>query len=390
MLIPAPRPATLPGDGPAVQVGTWSFLRLGLVLGICTTAAMAIVGVLVVAGFRYATKDQLARATTTATGVASVATPTASTVPATERAPVPDINPPAPAPTTPEKLAPAPPAKTTPPPPPRKPPVGPPVDIREAMKKGGYPATMTAAAVESFVRFGTVERGNRFARGDQFDRMEITKEVKDHQATVTKQAFLFTDMEIVVPPRQEEFETKGLLVWCKLPLRIESWPDDEEPKQEGLLKLNLSRVNTRETWFLTKEKTLLPCNTPEEVRLLKQRNAIFYHPEGKTTDLVMVLFTDLEAAKAVSRGARNHVIDLVVEGLKYEEVTTWGYFNRQLLIEDDWDSEGLVRMEESGLVGTAPAYFRVDMKTMPKLVMAELVSATLKHKSGTTVASFKR
>lgn len=258
------------------------------------------------------------------------------------------------------------------------------------MKKAGYSSTMTAATLESFARFGTAERGSRFQRGDQFDRIEIGKEVREHQDNVRKQAFAFKDMEIIVPTRQEEFETKGLLVQCKLPLRIESWPRDEEPTMQGLFKFHLCRVDTRQTWFLTKEKTLLPCNTAEEIRLLKQRNAIFYHPEAKTTDLIMFLSVDAEVGKAVSRGAKNYVVDLVVEGLKYEEVTTWGYFNRQSLVEDDWDSESIVRPEEVGLTPDVPGYFRVDMRTMPKVVMGELLSATLRDKTGKDVASFNR
>jgi hypothetical protein len=270
---------------------------------------------------------------------------------------------------------------------PRKPKADP-VDLRAALKQAGFGPRADQYAIERFVRYGTPARAQRALRGDQFDRLEMEKELKAHAVKVASDVYVLKDLPVFVP-RRNDFAKKGLFVHCPLAFRLEIFGADPATLPKPFRKLYGASVNTLSYHFLTKQQTLRRCIDLEEVAAVSRVNGIFYHPETGTTQLILQLDLDFDTAKKVSQQTRDYTVDLVIDELRYEKAPDWGYFHRGDLLREDYDCEKLVTATVHGAPDpTIPPYFQVEERRFPWLVRAALLSVRLKDSSGKVLASF--
>jgi hypothetical protein len=269
---------------------------------------------------------------------------------------------------------------------PRKPKTEP-VDLRDTLRQAGFNPTADLSTLERFVRYGTAARARRALGGNQFTRMEVEKELTGHAEKIASQVYVLKGLPVSVPERQD-FEWKGLFVHCPLGFRLEIFGTDPGTLPKPFRKLYGASVDTRFYYFLTKQQTLRPCLSMEEVAALRRANAIFYHPETRTTELILQLDLDFDTAKMISQQTRNYSVDLVINGLRYGKALDWGFFHRDDLLREDYNCDKLVAANDLGLADpTVPPYFQVEETRFPSLVRATLVSVQLKDSTGRSLAS---
>lgn len=260
-------------------------------------------------------------------------------------------------------------------------------DLKAASEDAGFGGRLDHLSVRHFVEYGSAERTQQFARADQFDRPGIRKEMEAHQAKAAKQAFALRGLPIQVPDRGD-FEAKGLAVVTRLGFRLHQMGSSKDVRSKFLKAIHLSRADMRESWFLTKDKSLARCQNAAEARAVEKNGGSLYHPDSLTSDLGMILTVDQETAKTIGRAPQNYSIDVVVDGLRFAKPFEWGYYLRSALIEADWNCDPLTGGTGVEGLDAPPKYFRVEAEKAPLAVTAYLVAVNLRDAKGTSVASY--
>jgi hypothetical protein len=261
-----------------------------------------------------------------------------------------------------------------------------PIDLRAELKQAGFRPEPDNSTLARFVRFGTEERAKKYSR-DQFGRIEAEKELEGHAEKVASKVYLIKELTVQIPRRQD-FQEKGLFVQCMLGFRLDILGADDPPKP--ISRLYGVTANTLYYYYLTKQGTLRSCPS-DEVAAVRRANGILYHPEMSRTRLTIQLNLSLDEAKEIARNPKDYVIDLTVQGLKYERAYEWGFFKRDDLLREDYDCDRLRKADDLGAADpNEPTYFRVEQRFHPMLLSADLVSLTLRTKSGKVIASFPR
>lgn len=270
-----------------------------------------------------------------------------------------------------------------------------PEDIRQVLGKAGFDATIDwSYHLLPYARFGSKEIADRFARGDKFDKIEITKASRDHRDGLRKRTFLVKGLKFL-PIVRDDIETRGLVGNLDLPMRVRGglpFHADALSFAGILAAMHPADLDARQNWFLAKTGKLLPC-TPAEAAAVKRNDGVLYHPESATTTLLLIFTGTLDALKGIARNATGFAVEIEFTDLAYERPAAWGYYRRDAYHEADWDCEKL--REDFLLDGNnpQPAYFATaigkDDVKVPEIVQARITVLRVSDKAGTVVGGYR-
>lgn len=265
-----------------------------------------------------------------------------------------------------------------------------PVVLAEEMTAAGFTGVTGSWTIEQYVRFGSRDRATKLRTGDQFTQKEFEAELAAHARRTAARPFRLPNQPIVVPKRAD-FDARGLFVRVAVPFRLDVDTQPSGAELASSVHVYTSWANAAETWFLTKEMTLLPCRTPADVAAVRRIDGHLYLPESRESELILNLRTiELDRAKDITRTPHNYRVDLVIQDLRFEPAYRWGYFHVDELANRNWDCRKIMDTHDVGLdFGPTPAYFQAEVRSLPWLVRARLVSAELKDTSGAVITAFR-
>jgi hypothetical protein len=262
-------------------------------------------------------------------------------------------------------------------------------DLIQALASAGYSGAYQFN-LERYVRFGSAQAAAKVK--DQFTRYEAEEAASRHGNRLATQTFVIHDQPIYLPPRND-FETKGLIIACRVDLVLEGDFD------EGV---GVSRANLADPWFLTKDHELMRCDLDSYAYVAK--NGFLYYGLAPYSELILHMGFDLQLAKAVSQNRSHYTADVVLSDLRYEPKLSGPiYYSQQWLLDFDWNCDDLENKSAPGpgaqpVIGSAggwtgigpPGVFRPLVpvgQQAPKLVQGKLIAVYVK-KDGKVIESF--
>jgi formylglycine-generating enzyme required for sulfatase activity len=250
------------------------------------------------------------------------------------------------------------------------------VDLAAAMEAAGFQHVRweEQANIFQFVRCGSPGESQP---EDEAHQIEVRSKV---YALLNRQVFTLS------PGR---FSEKGLFVGST-PVGLRLY---KRRKQDwsGFAKLNLSRVEMQDTWFLTKNQTLQRCATADEEEYVSEHGGVLYYGESRSTDIFMISFSDAKTSSMIAANPSKFSMDIVFDDvqLQYPIEFDWGYYRSTAVFEHDRDSDYFASWNMTGaLSNNQPDYFRVDPPKNVRFVTANLVAAILRDDQRNSVASY--
>lgn len=270
-------------------------------------------------------------------------------------------------------------------------------DLYKIVAAAGYGyegRPVLARDLPSFVRFGDRAALELYSRGDQFDRIEVSKAAEPHQAELRKKRLALTGLRFSILDR-DDVETSGLMATLDLPMRVrgeKAFHLDSERFHGKLTTMHACEASIRKFAFLTKDNALQPC-TPAEASIVQRNNGVLYLPEQGNTTLVLVLDGTLDELKSIARSSKEYAVDIEFEDLCWDRPYYWGYFRRDAFLDADWNCEQIRQDFRLGLGGEPPAYFVTasvedDIEKVPYVVEALLTRLRVIDKSGRVIGGF--
>lgn len=270
------------------------------------------------------------------------------------------------------------------------------IDLAAAMAQAGF-VGQSNRSIHDYLLYGSRKMAERASTVDQFGRLEIEDRTAPHRERMRSTLVALRKLAVQIPT-PNDFETKGLVVTCRLGIRLDVDGLDalESPTKEGAFSENLLAIHpswaTGEGhWFLTKSGQLQACRTASEVFEVEKMKGFLFLPDGPDTDLVLRLSLALEDAKSFVRQYKNYTIDLIADEVEVARPFEWGYYRKDRLLEAAGNCRQLIRAEDfGGRPDSVPEYFRPEGVPVPKLALANLVRAVLRDSRNNIVAEYTR
>ena len=268
------------------------------------------------------------------------------------------------------------------------------VGLRDAISLGGFSSTADLTRhLPAFVQFGTRQAADAYARGDQFDRLEIKKKADLRRTELRKELFRLDKLKFTIANR-DDVETRGLVAELHLPLRVRGKKPfyvDALSFSGSLLTMHPSELDATRYVFLTKQGTLLNCSAAEAA-IVARNNGVLYHPEKINTTLILIFNGDLDDLKNITRSAKDLSVEIEISELTWDRPLSWGYFRRDAWLKANWDCEKL--LIDNFFDDPQPDYFTTifgnegELKA-PEIVHATLVSLKALDKEGKVIGGYR-
>lgn len=269
-------------------------------------------------------------------------------------------------------------------------------DIGKALARGGFDEKADwGRHLTPFVRFGSKATSDQHLKGDRFDKIEVEKATAPHREELRTKRFRVSGLKFR-PVVRSDIETRGLVAELQLPLRVRGEkPFFETPTAfSGVLAgLSPSDLDARKNYFLHKDGSVRSC-TPAEAREIEKNDGILYHPEVGQTALILRFQGKLEVLKTLARDAKSYSIELELSELHFGRPIAWGYFQKGVYQEKDWDCQRVWIEYLTDKENPQPAYFPTaffdkNPDKVPEITHGRLDSVRVLDGDGKTVGEYR-
>ena len=272
-----------------------------------------------------------------------------------------------------------------------------PEDIRRLIIEAGFGENEDLTrSLEGYVRFGSPKLAGIYAGGDQFDRIELKRQTKPHQDLLYKRRFRLDGLKFTIPER-DDVESKGLVADLRLPMRVrgdEPFYKDLKSFTGSLASMHPVELDEGSYAFLTKDTTIIACD-PGQAQLVEEKGGLLYHPESKDTSLILIFRGDMGNLKSISRNAEDYSVDIEFTHVAARQPSTWGYYQRRMYLDHDWDCQRVKAFHDVGLDSPKqPVYFttafgKQDESKIPEIVSAQVTLLRVVHKGGKVIGGYR-
>ena len=269
-------------------------------------------------------------------------------------------------------------------------------DIGKALARGGFDEkTDWGRHLTPFVRFGSKAKSDQHLNGDRFDKIEVEKATAPHREELRAKRFRVSGLKFR-PVVRSDIETRGLMAELQLPLRVRGEkPFFETPTAfSGVVAgLSPSDLDARKNYFLHKDGSVRAC-TPAEAREVEKNDGVLYHPEVGQTALILRFQGKLEVLKAIARDAKSYTVELELSELQFGRPIAWGYFQKGVYQEKDWDCQRVWIEYLTDKENPQPAYFPTaffdkNPDKVPEITRGRLDSVRVLDGDGKTVGEYR-